>query len=224
MNERCCRNNERKALREGRYTNGVARIKHKRAMRSPSPIAFPNMGIVAKIIPMIMPGLLLPTADGNACGCSDNENNNIKMGLLRSQTTMSSFEQRIATFLIHNVHYSIFNLAISYTVGFRQSKTALFDWTFYRLDSSGPIFIVSRVDFIVFPRFLEAVGVGEHCPMAVESRLAALCFARFSRATHASRATKLRPSGLVALGLAESRQSYVRGVALSREPPKLQQA
>ena len=35
--------------------------------------------------------------------------------------------------------------------------------------------------------------------------------------------TNLRPSELVALGLAESRQSYVRGVALSREPPKLQQ-
>ena len=34
----------------------------------------------------------------------------------------------------------------------------------------------------------------------------------------------LRPSELVALGLAESRQSYVRGVALSREPRKLQQA
>ena len=33
-----------------------------------------------------------------------------------------------------------------------------------------------------------------------------------------------RPSELVALGLAESRQSYVRGVALSRDPPKLQQA
>ena len=32
-----------------------------------------------------------------------------------------------------------------------------------------------------------------------------------------------RPSELVALGLAESRQSYARGVALSREPPKLQQ-
>ena len=29
---------------------------------------------------------------------------------------------------------------------------------------------------------------------------------------------------VVALGLVESRQSYVRGVALSREPPKLQQA
>ena len=36
--------------------------------------------------------------------------------------------------------------------------------------------------------------------------------------------TNLRPNELVALGLAESRQSYVRGVALSRESPKLQQA
>ena len=36
--------------------------------------------------------------------------------------------------------------------------------------------------------------------------------------------TNLRPSELVALGSAESRQSYVRGVALSRERPKLQQA
>ena len=33
-----------------------------------------------------------------------------------------------------------------------------------------------------------------------------------------------RPSELVTLGLLdEGRQSYVRGVALSREPPKLQQ-
>ena len=36
--------------------------------------------------------------------------------------------------------------------------------------------------------------------------------------------TNLRPSELVALGLAESRQGCVCGVALSREPPKLQQA
>ena len=62
----------------------------------------------------------------------------------------------------------------------------------------------------------------EYCRVALETRLAALCFARSSRATRASRVTNLRPSGLVALGLAESRQSYVLGVALSREPPKLQ--
>ena len=64
----------------------------------------------------------------------------------------------------------------------------------------------------------------EYCCMAVEHRLAALWFARSSRATRASRATNLRSSGMVAFGLAESRHSFVRGVALSREPPKLQQA
>ena len=41
----------------------------------------------------------------------------------------------------------------------------------------------------------------EYCCMALENRVAALCFARSSRATRASRATNLRPSGLVALGL-----------------------
>ena len=41
--------------------------------------------------------------------------------------------------------------------------------------------------------------------MALETRLAALCVARSLRATRASRATNLRPSGLVAFGLAESR-------------------
>ena len=66
---------------------------------------------------------------------------------------------------------------------------------------------VGRVDFNSFVFFLEAVGVREYCCMAVENRLAALCFARSSRATRASLATNLRPSGLVALGLAESCQS-----------------
>ena len=42
------------------------------------------------------------------------------------------------------------------------------------------------------------------------------------RAVSASNgSTNLRPSELVAVGLAENRQSYVRGVAISREPPKL---
>ena len=45
------------------------------------------------------------------------------------------------------------------------------------------------------------------------------------RAVSASNgSTNLRPSELEALGLAKSRQSYVRAVALSRGPPKLQQA
>ena len=86
------------------------------------------------------------------------------------------------------------------------------------------LLIVGRVDFIVFVPFLEAVGVREYCCMAVENQLAALCLARSPRATRASRATNFRPSALVPLGLAESRQSYVCGAALSRKPPKLQQA
>ena len=99
------------------------------------------------------------------------------------------------------------------------STGLLLDWILLAL-----LVVLSRVDFIVFVLFLEAVGVREYCCMAVENRLTALCFVRSSRATHASRATNLRPSGLVALGLAESRQSYIRGVALNREPPMLQQA
>ena len=51
--------------------------------------------------------------------------------------------------------------------------------------------------------------------------MAALCFPPSPRAT--ARRT-FRPSEMVALGLAESRQSYVRGVSPSRKPPKLQQA
>ena len=86
----------------------------------------------------------------------------------------------------------------------RPFRTGLFfDWILLVL------LIVSRVDFIVFVLFLETVGVREYCCMAVENRLAVLCFARSPRATRASRATNLRPSGLVALGLAESRKCDV---------------
>ena len=75
--------------------------------------------------------------------------------------------------------------AISYTVGFRQSKTALstghfLDWILLVL------LIVSRVDFIVFVLLPEAVGVRQYCCcMAVENRSATLCFARSARATRA---------------------------------------
>ena len=81
-----------------------------------------------------------------------------------------------------------------------------FDWILLVL-----LLIVSRVDFIVLALFLvEAVGVREYCCMELEPRLAALCFARSLRATRASRATNLRPSGLVALHSAGSRQSYIQ--------------
>ena len=109
--------------------------------------------------------------------------------------------------------------------------------------------IVSRVDFIVFVLFLEAVGVREYCCTAGEIS-SQLCASRclreqrldkpssqrvggfgmgrkppVLRAVSASNgSTNLRHSELVALGWAESRQSYVRGVAPSRELPKLQQA
>ena len=52
--------------------------------------------------------------------------------------------------------------AISDTVGFRQSKTALFDWILLVL-----LLIGSRVDFTVFVLFLEAACVREYCCSAV---------------------------------------------------------
>ena len=94
----------------------------------------------------------------------------------------------------------------------------------FRLDSSGPSYRQSSrsYSFCALPRGCWCEGVLPYCCMAVENRLAALRSARSTRATGASRATNPRPSGLVAL--AESRQSYVCGVALSRETPKLHQA
>ena len=74
------------------------------------------------------------------------------------------------------------------------STGLFFDWILLVI-----LFIVSRVDFIVFVLFVEAVGVREYCRMAVESRLEALCFVRSPRATRASRAASPRPRGLVAL-------------------------
>ena len=109
--------------------------------------------------------------------------------------------------------------AISYAVGFRQSKTALFDWTFFRLDSPGPSSYrqSNSVVFVVVVLFLEVVGVREYCCTEVE-----IGGSSVHRALSASNGSaNPRPSELVALGLAESR--YVRGVALSREPPKRQQ-
>ena len=61
----------------------------------------------------------------------------------------------------------------------------------------------------------------EYCCTAVEIGWK-LCDSRAFSASNGS--TNARPNELVALGLAESRQSYVSGIVLSREPPKLQQA
>ena len=93
--------------------------------------------------------------------------------------------------------------ALSYTVGFRQSKTAPFDWTFFRLESSGPSSYrqSSRFNgFCALPRGGWCEGVLLY---GSRNRLAAVCFASNGSANP-------RPSELVALGLAESRQSFSR--------------
>ena len=110
--------------------------------------------------------------------------------------------------------------AISYAGGFRQSKTALFDWTFLRLDSSGPSSYRQSSLFHVFVLVVEAVGVREYCCRLQQWKSAGSSVLRAFSASNGW--ANPRPL-LVALGLAESRQSYVRGVALSRERPKLQQ-
>ena len=148
-----------------------------------------------------------------------NENILAKLSALLCHGSLSVLS--LTSILLHRSYCSIRSFFTRWDSASRKrpfSTGLFFDWIFLVL------LIVNRVDFIVFVLFLEAVGVRERCCMAVENRLAALCSARSSRATRASRATNLRPSGLVALGLVESRQSYVRGVALSPEPPKLQQA
>ena len=114
--------------------------------------------------------------------------------------------------------------AISYAVGFHQSKTALFDFTRFRLNYMF-VLIVSRVDFNFFELFLvERGGWCEGVLLLYSSRirLAALCFALSPRAT--ARRTFVPASWWLWAYLAESRQSYVREVALSPEPLKLQQA
>ena len=54
-------------------------------------------------------------------------------------------------------------------------ETALFGWNLLIL-----LLVVSRVDFTVFVRFLEAVGVRKYCTRAVESGWQ-LCASRFLR-------------------------------------------
>ena len=73
-----------------------------------------------------------------------------------------------------------------------------FDWILLVL------LIVSRVDFIVFVLFLEAVGVREYCCTAVEIGWQ-LCASRFLREQR----------------LGESSSQRVGGFGLSRKPPKL---
>ena len=93
--------------------------------------------------------------------------------------------------------------SIYYTVGSRQSKTAFsiglfFDWILLVL------LIVSRVDFIVFVLFLEAVGVRGYCCTAGEIGWQ-LCSSRCLREQRLDKPSSQR----------------VGGFGLSRKPPKL---
>ena len=133
----------------------------------------------------------------------------------------------------------------SYTVGFRQSKTASFDWTFFRLHSSGSSYRQpSRFcSFCAFPRgdWCEGVLLYGSRKLVGSSALRAFfasnaCFAldgpsskrvggvelnRTPPKLRSWRCTQPRAAKatFVALHSAESSQSYVRGVALSREQP-----
>ena len=79
------------------------------------------------------------------------------------------------------------------------STGIFFDWIILVL-----LLIVSRVDFIVFVLFLEAVGVREYCCTAVEIGWQ-LCASRFLR--------KQR--------LGEPSSQRIGGFGLGRKPPKL---
>ena len=92
------------------------------------------------------------------------------------------------------------------------------------------LLIVSRVDFIVFVLFLEAVGVRKYCCTAVpevwQSKIARqLCVSRVLREQRVLAFDEPSSQRVGGFGLvAESRHSYVLEFALNREPPKLQQA
>ena len=85
--------------------------------------------------------------------------------------------------------------------------------------------IVSRVDFVAFVLFLliEAVGVKEYCCTAVwQSKVGwQLCAYRVPREQRVLALDE--PSSQRVGGFGLIAESYVRGVALSRELPKLQQ-
>ena len=95
------------------------------------------------------------------------------------------------------------------------STGLFFDWILLVL------LIVSRFDFIVFVLFLEAIGVREYCCTAGEIGWQ-LCA---SRCLREQRVLALdEPSSQRVGGFGLIAESYFRGVAVSRGPPKLQQA
>ena len=95
----------------------------------------------------------------------------------------------------------------NYTVGFRRSKAALFEWNFVRLDLL-VLLIVGRVDCIDFVLFLEAVGVGGVLLYGSRKSVGRSVL----RAVSASHACFARD---------EPSSNRVGDVELSRKPPKL---
>ena len=103
------------------------------------------------------------------------------------------------------IRLRIVNKAISYTVGFRQSKTAVFDWTFLRLDSSGPSSYHQLSRFYSFCALPGGCWCREYCCTAVwQSKIGwprEHCVLRARRT--------LVQAGWWRWTLAENRRSYV---------------
>ena len=97
----------------------------------------------------------------------------------------------------------------------RFSTGRVFDWILLVL-----LLIVNRVASIVFVLFLETVGVRACCCTAGEIGWQ-LCASRCLREQRPDKPSFQRVGGFV---LSRKPPSYVRGVALGREAPKLQQA
>ena len=93
-------------------------------------------------------------------------------------------------------------------------NTALFDWIFFSTPGFF-CFLLSSVEsiFVVFVLFLEAVCPREYTAAARQSKSVGSSVLHASSASNGS--ANSRSSELMALGFAESRQSYALGVALS---------
>ena len=119
---------------------------------------------------------------------------------------------------------SIFDLgvlAISHnTVGFRQLNTALFDWTFFRPESNGH----SCRQSSPFYSFCDLPRGGWCRGGTVVQQSKSVGSSVLGASPRATARRILVPESWWLLCVAESRKSYVREVALTREPLKLQQA
>ena len=153
------------------------------------------------------PAVSVPQLDVNAGGCRPRQARSCKniacRGGIPDILVVSSPLQRLDDLQNWPHFQTVVARAISYTVGFRQSKTPFstglfFDWILL------VFLVVGRVDFIVFVLFLEAAGVREYCCTAGEIGWQ-LCDSRFLREQR----------------LDEPSSQRVGGFGLSRKPPKL---